>query len=49
MIKLTDNVVIGTDRWPIAKQQSDAFRRALIANTEVKILERKIKLISPNG
>ena len=45
MTKLTDNVAIASDNWPTAKEQSEAFRRALIANTEVKLLERKTKSI----
>ena len=43
MTKLTDKVRISTYNSPTAKEQSEAFRRAWIANTEVKLLERKIK------
>ena len=47
MTKLTDN--FGIDNAPTAKEQSEAFRRAWIANTEIKLLERKTKLIPPDG
>ena len=43
MTKLTDKVTISADNSPTAKEQSEAFRRAWIANTEVKLLERKNK------
>tara|TARA_Y100001968_G_C18779350_1_gene445933 strand:- start:240 stop:461 length:222 start_codon:yes stop_codon:yes gene_type:complete len=49
MTKLTDNVAIVADSWPTAKEQSEAFRKAWIANTEVKLLKRKIKLIPLAG
>ncbi len=45
MTQLTDNAAIDNEKLPTAKQQSEAFRRAWIANTEVKLLERKIKQI----
>ena len=44
MTKLTDSMQIGEEKRPTAKEQSDAFRRAWIANTEVKLLKRKTKL-----
>ena len=47
MTKLTDN--FGSGGCFTAKEQSEAFRRAWIVNTEVKILERKTKLINPPG
>ena len=40
MTKLTDY-----DSLPSSKEQSEAFRRAWIANTEVKLLERKNKFL----
>ncbi len=40
MTKLTDKVT-DYDSLPSSKEQSEAFRRAWIANTEVKLLERK--------
>ena len=48
MTKLTDSV-IDADKCPTAKQQREAFRRAWIANTEVRLLDRKTKIIQPNG
>ncbi len=48
MTKLTDKMPIGLERNLTAREQSEAFRRAWIANTEVKLLERKTKLIPPN-
>ena len=44
MTKLTDSMQIVEGSRPTAKEQSDAFRRAWIANTEVKLLKRKTKL-----
>ena len=49
MTKLTDKVTICPDKGTMAKEQNKAFRRAWIANTEVKLLERKNKLIPPNS
>ena len=49
MTKITDRVEVGASNYSTAKEQSEAFRRAWIANTEVKLLERKTKLISPDA
>ena len=49
MTKLTDSMQIVEGSRPTAKEQSDAFRRAWIANTEVKLLKRKNKFNSKVG
>ena len=41
-----NEAIIGTENWNTAKEQSEAFRRAWISNTEIKLLDRKTKSIS---
>ena len=47
MTKLTDNVTNSIDKHLSGKEQSEALHRALLSNTEVKLLERKTKLVTP--
>ena len=48
MTKLTDHVTIDSGGYVSAKEQSEALRSAWISNTEVKLLERKTRLVSPS-
>ena len=43
MTKLTDSGAVGFAACSTSKEQSEAFRRAWIANKEVKLLEGKTK------
>ena len=49
MTKLTDGEVVGFNSFTTAKEQSEAFHRAWIANTEVKLLESKNQFINSSG
>tara|TARA_B100000214_G_scaffold207823_1_gene150685 strand:+ start:430 stop:585 length:156 start_codon:yes stop_codon:yes gene_type:complete len=49
MTKLTDKLAINEGDCSTAKEQNEAFRRAWIANTEVKLLERKTKVLPPDA
>ena len=47
MTKLTDSYSVRDDSLT-AKEQNEAFRKAWLANTEVRLLERKTKFSPPS-